>query len=58
MIGGAGMRDCEAADYSREASACESQELGGLKPPWFRRPCVSTTRAKYSIHLCVHACVR
>ena len=33
MIGGAGMRDCEAADYSCEASACESQELGGLKPP-------------------------
>ena len=33
MIEGAGMRGCEAADYPHEASACEGQELGGLKPP-------------------------
>ena len=31
--GGAGVRACEAADYLREASACEGQKLGGLKPP-------------------------
>ena len=29
--GGAGVRGREAADYPREASACESQKLGGLK---------------------------
>ena len=29
MGGGAGMRGCEAADYSCEASACKGQELGG-----------------------------
>ena len=28
-IGGAGMRGYEAADYPREASACEGQKLGG-----------------------------
>ena len=33
MIGGAGVRGYEAADYSCEASACEGQELGELKPP-------------------------
>ena len=31
MIGGVGARGCEAADYPREASVCEGQELGGLK---------------------------
>ena len=31
--GGAGVRGCEAPDYPREASACEGQKLGGLKPP-------------------------
>ena len=29
MIGGAGAKGCEAADYLCEASACEGQELGG-----------------------------
>ena len=29
MIGGAGARGSEAADYPREASACEGQESGG-----------------------------
>ena len=33
MIGGAGARGCEAADYPRKASACEGQELGGSKAP-------------------------
>ena len=36
MIGGAGMRGCEAAEYPHEASAHEGQELGelgGLKLP-------------------------
>ena len=33
MIGGAGARGSEAADYPREASACEGQESGGLAPP-------------------------
>lgn len=32
MIGRAGVRDCGAADYPREESACEGQVLG-LKPP-------------------------
>ena len=27
MIGGAGTRGCEAADYLHEASACEGQKL-------------------------------
>ena len=31
--GGAGVRGCKVADYLHEASACEGQELGGLKPP-------------------------
>ena len=29
MIGGAGVRGCEAADYLRETSACEGQNWGG-----------------------------
>ena len=35
MVGEAGARGCEAADYPREASACESHKLGGggAKPP-------------------------
>ena len=35
MIRGAGVRGCEAADYSHEASTCEDQELGarGAKAP-------------------------
>ena len=33
MIRGAGVRGWEAADYPRKVSACEGQELGGLKPP-------------------------
>ena len=33
-LGGAGVRGCEAADYPREASMCEGQNLGvGLSPP-------------------------
>ena len=31
--GGAGARGCEAADYPREASACEGQKLRGSRPP-------------------------
>ena len=31
--GGAGVRGCKVADYLHEASACEGQELWGLKPP-------------------------
>jgi len=27
------MRGCEATDYPREASTCESKKVGGLKPP-------------------------
>ena len=30
---GAGARGSEAANYPHEASACEGQKLGGLKPP-------------------------
>ena len=33
MIGGAGVRGCEAADYLRETSTCKGQKLGGLKSP-------------------------
>ena len=33
LEGGAGARCCEAADYLREVSACEGQELRGLTPP-------------------------
>ena len=33
MIGGAGVRGCEAADYLRETSACKGQKLGGAKAP-------------------------
>ena len=33
IIGGAGARGCKAVDYLREVSACEGQELGGLKTP-------------------------
>ena len=33
-LGGGGWGErLEAADYPREVSACEGQELGGLKPP-------------------------
>ena len=40
--GGAGARGFETADYPREASACEGQELPPL-PPRFRRPCPAGT---------------
>ena len=30
---GAGVRGCKAADYPGEASVCEGQKWGGLKPP-------------------------
>ena len=37
--GGAGMRGCEAANYSCEASACKGQELGGgAKVPLYSHP--------------------
>ena len=33
LIGSAGVRDCEAANYPHKTSTCEGQELGELKPP-------------------------
>ena len=37
QLGGGGqrgrVRGCKAADYLHDVSACEGQELGGLKPP-------------------------
>ena len=65
----AGARDCKAADYPREVSACEGQELGGAKAPLAPPPSTSIALAFSVIsnvvdrqtdrliitHVCMHA---
>ena len=38
MIGEAGAKGCEAANYPHEASACKGQEFGGAKAPLASSP--------------------